>query len=114
VKTNESKLNQVMAKKGERLQIPALGEYYSDLLAIDSAINARSEPQQANSLLCSKLQEREEKIKSRVKYLADKRGRSFDEMWNSILIGRFDPLSTDEYRELVELTESRNGGDLTQ
>lgn len=95
----ESKLSR-MPKRSERLQIPALGEYYGDLLAIDAVINARTEPQQANSLLCSKLQERESKIRERVQYLAAKRKVTFEEMWDSILLGDFEPLSPDEYRAI--------------
>jgi len=72
-----------MAK--HRLQLPALGEYYSDLLKLDSKINNRSEPMQAQSLLCAKLQERESKIKERVEYIAKKNGASFEETWMKLL-----------------------------
>lgn len=91
-----------MPKKTERFQIPTLGEWYQDLLAIDSAINDRSEPTQAHSLLCSKLQEREPKMKERVHYLANKRRISFEEMWDQILTGKFEKLTLDEYRTLTE------------
>ena len=74
-----------MAKRLHRLQLPALGEYYSDLLKLDSKINNRSEPMQAQSLLCAKLQERESKIKERVEYIAKKNGASFDETWMELL-----------------------------
>jgi len=74
-----------MAKRATRLQLPALGEYYSDLLKLDSKINNRSEPMQAQSLLCAKLQERESKIKERVEYIAKKNGASFDETWMALL-----------------------------
>lgn len=100
--TFESKMSRIMPKRSERLQIPALGEYYGDLLAIDAAINARTEPQQASSLLCSKLQEREDRIRDRVSYLASKRRKSFEEMWDEILTGKFEPLSPDEYKALKE------------
>lgn len=78
-----------MPKKSTRLQLPALGEVYSDLLTLDSAINGRSEPMQAQSLLCAKLQEREERINERVRYLAAKRGISFEEMRSRILDGKY-------------------------
>jgi hypothetical protein len=89
-----------MPKKVERLQIPPIGEWYQDLLAIDAAINDRSEPVQASGLLCTKLQEREPKIRDRVQYLARKRGLTFDEMWDAILTGKFEKLSPDEYAEI--------------
>lgn len=89
-----------MPKKSERLQIPPLGEWYQDLLAIDAAINDRSEPNQASSLLCGKLQERESKIRERVQYLARKRNKSFDEMWDDILTSNYEKLTPDEYADL--------------
>jgi hypothetical protein len=76
-----------MPKKDERLAIPALGEYYNDLLTVDSWINGRTKVAQAQSLLCAKLQERDKLIKERVEYLAKKRGITFDQMWAEILNG---------------------------
>jgi hypothetical protein len=94
-----------MPKRSERLQIPALGEWYQDLLKIDAAINDRSEPMQANSLLCAKLQEREPKIRERVKYLADKRKISVPEMWDQLLTGSFERITPEEYAELLQPEE---------
>lgn len=91
-----------MPRRSERLQIPALGEWYQDLLKIDAAINDRSEPMQANSLLCAKLQEREPKIRERVKYLADKRRISVQEMWDQLLTGKFERITPEEYAELIQ------------
>lgn len=71
-----------------------LGEYYQDLLILDSWINARALSNQAGSLLCAKLQEREPRIKERLKYLADKRGCSVDELIKQILNG--EPLPEDD------------------
>jgi len=76
-----------MPRKDERLAIPALGEYYNDLLTVDSWINGRTKVVQAQSLLCAKLQERDKVIKERVEYLAKKRGITFDQMWAEILNG---------------------------
>jgi hypothetical protein len=89
-----------MPKKSERLQIPSLGEWYGDLLAIDARINERSEPNQAHSLLCSKLQEREERIKKRVEYLAQKRGIASEEMWKQLVTGTFEPITPKEWAEM--------------
>ncbi|MBW4662456.1 MAG: hypothetical protein KME15_27735 [Drouetiella hepatica Uher 2000/2452] len=88
-----------MARK-DRLQIPNLGEWYEDLLRVDSLINGRSMPQQGQSLLCAKLQEREEKIKKRVAYLASKRGISPDEMWKQMVLGTYEPITREEVDEL--------------
>jgi len=90
--------------KEDRPRISQLGEWYEDLLLIDSAINARSEAQQATSLLCSKLQERLEKIKERVRYLAAKRSISFGEMWLQILKGEYQKLPEEEVMELEQIT----------
>jgi len=71
----------------KRLTLAPLGEYYQDLLIIDSWINSRTQGVQGTSLLCAKLQEREQKIKDRIKYLAEKRGIESEELWNQILNG---------------------------
>jgi len=89
-----------MATRDDRPRISEIGEWYEDLLTIDSRINRRSEPQQAASLLCAKLQEREPKIKERVKYLAAKRGVNFEEMWLILLKGDYQKMTLDEVREL--------------
>ena len=81
---------------GKRITLPLLGEYYDDLLKIDSKINARANTVQANSLLCAKLQERAPKIKERVQYLADKRGISFEEMWKQLLTDEYEPIEPEE------------------
>lgn len=76
-----------MPRKDERLAIPALGEYYNDVLTVDAWVNGRTKVAQAQSLLCAKLQERDKLIRERVEYLAKKRGITFDEMWAEILNG---------------------------
>jgi hypothetical protein len=75
-------------RKDDRLALPALGEYYDDLLDIDAEINGRTKVQQGQSLLCEKIQEKEEEIKEKVKYLAERRGISFNQMWTEILAKR--------------------------
>lgn len=87
-------------KRPSRLQLPALGEWYDDLLKIDSLINGRSEPMQGQSLLCAKLQEREAVIRERVAYLAGKRGISPDQLWREMINGNYEPLSTSEIEDL--------------
>jgi hypothetical protein len=89
--------------KDDRPRIAQLGEWYEDLLKIDAAINGRSEAQQATSLLCAKLQERQERIADRVRYLASKRGLSFEAMWLQLLKGDYRKLSEDELKELEQL-----------
>lgn len=92
-----------MAAKDDRVRISGLGEWYEDLLAIDAAINGRTASLQGASLLCAKLQERESRIKERVRYLAAKRGVSFEEMWLSILKGNYRKLTDAELEELNEI-----------
>lgn len=78
------------------MKLPPLGEWYDDLLTLDSWINDRTKGQQALSLLSAKLQEREPKIRERLEYLAKKRGISADELWQKILDGTADrPQTTD-------------------
>ncbi|HEY9763479.1 MAG TPA: hypothetical protein V6D07_13190 [Trichocoleus sp.] len=91
-----------MARKDDRLTVPALGEWYSDLLAVDAAINNRTPGQQFQSLGCAKLQEREAKIRERVTYLAQKRGISPDEMWRQLVTGRFTKILPEEWADMPE------------
>lgn len=79
-----------------RLQIPALGEFYDDLLELDAWIRGNSKPAQASSLLCAKLQEREERIERRLAYLAKKRGIDKEEMRALILRGEAEKLAPEE------------------
>lgn len=88
--------------EAKRIQLPALGEYYEDLLTIDAWVNSRSKAMQGQSLLCAKLQERESRIKERVEYLAKKRGISADEMWLRILSGKAERMLSDEIEIEVE------------
>lgn len=89
----------------ERFSIAPLGEYYMDLLTIDSTINARSKAIQANSLLCAKLQEREQKIRARVEYLAKKRGMEANELWIQILKGEFEDIKPEEIKDMEEMED---------
>ncbi|WP_199331324.1 MULTISPECIES: hypothetical protein [unclassified Leptolyngbya] len=94
---------QNMAAKDERLRIPPLGEWYEDLLTVDSAITGNTEPAQAASLLRAKLKERETIIAKRVQYLAAKRGIPFEEMWLQILKGKYQKLTQDEINALESI-----------
>lgn len=86
----------------ERFSIAPIGEFYRDLLEVDAWINARTASTQANSLLCAKLQEREERIRQRVAYLAKKRGVSAEEMWLQILKGEAEDLSPGDIQPLED------------
>ncbi|WP_228055942.1 hypothetical protein [Lusitaniella coriacea] len=88
-----------MAKKDERLSLPALGEYYDDLLIVDAWINNRTKATQGQSLLCAKLQEREPRVRDRVEYLAQKRGVSASELWLQILKGEAQKISPADIEE---------------
>jgi len=79
-----------------RISIPDGGEFYMDLLTIDAWINGRTIPAQASTLLCAKLQEREEKIRVRIAYLAEKRGISSDELWQNIITGSVQELNPED------------------
>lgn len=89
-------------RRDDRLALPALGEWYDDLLTIDAWINNRSKPQQGQNLLYAKLQEREPRIFERLKYLAEKRGISPEEMRLQILAGKAQRLSVEEVTDISE------------
>jgi hypothetical protein len=93
------KVKVMAARKDERLLVSPLGEFYEDLIKIDAWINARTIAGQANSLLCGKLQEREQRIRDRVEYLASKRGIKADELWKQILKGEARKIEPDEISE---------------
>jgi hypothetical protein len=90
----QSKLTQM--KVPERIQLTGLGEWYKDLLAIDSWINGDTPTSQARSLLRAKLMQRETTIKERVAYLANKRGVAPDLLWLQILKGEAEAIKSDE------------------
>ena len=73
-----------MKSRPEKLQV-WVGEYYADLIRLDSWINGRTRSAQAGSLLCAKIQEREGRILERLAYLANKRGLTADELRCEIL-----------------------------
>lgn len=85
----------------ERMRIRGLGEYYEDLLKLDAQINDRSAAEQATSLLCAKLQEREPKIVERLQYLADKRGISVSEIRTQILKGKYQKIKPEDIPDSV-------------
>jgi len=79
-----------------RLQVADIGEFYSDLLDLDSWIRGSSKAGQASSLICSKLQEREPRIEARLAYLARKRGMDKEELRALILRGEAQRLTSEE------------------
>ncbi len=92
-----------MPRATERQYISYLGEYYDDCWTIEAEIKGRAKTVEGASLLCAKLQEREEKRNKMVQYLADKRGIAFKEMWNQILTGKYEPLSNEELAKISEI-----------
>ena len=78
----------MIVSKIKRIALPPIGEYYSDMLLYDSFITGRSQSMQASSLLCAKLQEREQKIEARLEYLAEKRNISVSELKKQIRDGQ--------------------------
>ncbi|MGK7921967.1 MAG: hypothetical protein AB4080_18380 [Trichodesmium sp.] len=88
-----------MVNRDERIMLSPLGEWYRDLLVVDSWINNRPKSQQATSLLCAKMQEREAKIQKRLEYLARKRGITAEELWIDILQGNAERLPAEEWAE---------------
>lgn len=92
-----------MPRATERQHISYLGEYYDDCWTIEAELKGRTKTQEGASLLCAKLQERDEKRNKMVQYLADKRGISFKDMWNQILTGKYTPLTSDELAKIQEI-----------
>lgn len=95
-----------MPKATDRQYMAFPGEYYDDALTVEAALKNRSKSLESSSLLCAKLQERKPRRDEMVQYLADKRGISFKEMWQLILIGKYEPLSNEELEKLNEIDPS--------
>lgn len=74
-------------RRNIRVQIPFMG-YYQDLLEFDAFICGKSIPQQAQSLLCARLQSKEKDIEDRLAYLAAKLGIEVAELKKRILQGQ--------------------------
>lgn len=80
----------------KRLQVPFIGEFYYDELIIEAKLKGRTEVQEAASLLCSKLMQREETRKKMIERLAMKRGITPEEMRRQLLTDEYQPLEPDE------------------
>jgi len=75
-----------MKSNPDKIQV-GIGEYYSHLLKWDAWVNNRTKSGQASSLLCAKLQEREQRIDDRLEYLAKIRNMTIDELKAAIIGG---------------------------
>ncbi len=89
-------------KRAGRLQIGALSEFYEDLLRADAFLANNSLASQGKSLLQSYLAQKETKIKERVKYLAEKRNISFEDMWLQIQQGNATQMTREELSDLSD------------
>lgn len=98
-----------MPKPTDRQYINYLGEYYDDCLTVEAELKNRTKTFEGSSLLCAKLQEREQKRNLMVEYLAGKRNISFQEMWRQLLTKTYTPMTPEEYSQLQELGESFEG-----
>ena len=85
------------------IRLAAVGEFYGDLLKVDSWVNNKTMAAQSNSLLCAKLQEREGRIRARVQYLARKRGITEDALWLQILKGEAEEMTADDVAQIESL-----------
>lgn len=87
-------------RKDDRITIPVLGEWHSDYLVVDAALQGRTAGQQFQWLGCSALESREDQIRARVAYLASKRGISTDELWQQMVTGTYEKLTPEEWADL--------------
>ncbi len=100
-----NKKDKGMPKATERSYISYPGEYYDDAWTIEAALKGRTKTAEGSSLLCAKLQERESRRNQMVQYLANKRNISFEEMWNQLLVGDYEPLTPVEFKKIQEMME---------
>ena len=97
--------NKGMPKATERSYISYPGEYYDDAWTVEAALKGRTKTAEGSSLLCAKLQERESRRNAMVQYLANKRNISFEEMWNQLLVGDYEPITPTEFKKIQEMIE---------
>jgi hypothetical protein len=97
--------NKGMPKATERSYISYPGEYYDDAWTVEAALKGRTKTAEGSSLLCAKLQERESRRNQMVQYLANKRNISFEEMWNQLLVGDYEPITPVEFKKIQEMME---------
>lgn len=65
--------------------MPGLSDFYAKILKLDCYISGRTRGIHLHDLVCSKLQEREERIFKRLDFLAEDYGISRDELIRQIL-----------------------------
>lgn len=95
----------------ERFYISKLGEPYTDMLIVEAWLKGRTLANEGNQLLCAKLMQRKEYRDQLVAELARKRGIPFEQMWDDILTGKAESMSTDEYTNLRASTLEVESGD---
>lgn len=71
----------------EKLMLTLTGEFYQDLLTLDSWLEGKARSTHAANLLGKALNQRETQIRERLEYAANKRGITVDELWSGILDG---------------------------
>jgi hypothetical protein len=115
VQTRDVDLSQIKAKErmaSDRFWVSALGEPYMDMLTVEAWLKRRTLAAEGNSLLCAKLMQRQAYREQIVAELARKRGISFEQMWDDILLGRAEPISPADYAQLKQSdSESENVDD---
>ena len=92
----------------ERIYISNIGEYFDDCLTIEATLNNRTRSAELASLASERLMQKKNTREELVQYLADKRGISFEEMWQLILAGEYKPLSTEETKSLSKIRKEAN------
>lgn len=105
---DESAKNVKGKAMADRFYISQLGEPYYDMLKVEAWLKQRTMSAEANSILCSRLMQREEYRDRLVNELARKRGISFQQMWDMILIDGAEPMSPTEYKSIVSDRDSGN------
>lgn len=68
-----------------RITIPGLSDFYAKLLKLDCYISGRTRGIHLHHLVCSKLQEREERIFKRLDFLAEDYGITREQLIKRIL-----------------------------
>lgn len=88
-------------ESSDRITMSELAEQYQDYLEVDAITNRRSKAEQARTLLYAKLRERKKEIDEKVAYLAKKRRISPEEMFDQILTGQYQRITSEEYAQLL-------------
>jgi hypothetical protein len=92
-KTKKSDMPKDKAPNTIRIDVDDhLGEFYRDYLIVAARTNGSTASSTAIAYLKQAIKINQPMIRDRVQYLADRHGLTYQEMWDTLLAGKVDPI----------------------